>query len=103
MVEHSIIETVQGGATLDFPKQWEAAVFATPANSWSLLKKVEVPTLVLRGDDSDVITINTWRKLLANYQKKNITYKNLPDCGHLLPLEKPDEVGQAITHFLLNK
>lgn len=65
---------------------------------WALLPKLEMPTLVLRGTLSDVLSADAAQRMT----------REIPDCtlieieggSHHLMLEMPDEVAAAVIGFL---
>ena len=59
---------------------------------------MKVPVLVLTATD-DVLTPAKYGLYMAEKIAGAIVY-SIEDAGHLSPLEKPDEVNNAIRHFL---
>lgn len=97
--------TVKSGAVhreheiqLAFSKYWEAHIYSTPPWMWGALHKLKLPTLGVRGEHSDVLKPLYWQR----WQRRQPggIFKEIPDCGHLLPLEKPMETAQVILNFL---
>jgi pimeloyl-ACP methyl ester carboxylesterase len=62
------------------------------------LSSIEVPVLVLTASD-DLLTPPKYGTFLKD-KIKNAELVNIEDAGHLSPLEKPDEVNDAIKDFL---
>ena len=62
------------------------------------VNKIRPPTLYLHGENDGCITANLSEGMDANFE--NLEIKILPDCGHFLHLEKPDEVNKIILDFL---
>jgi pimeloyl-ACP methyl ester carboxylesterase len=90
-----------GTFSLSYSKEWEAQVYMTFSNPWVFFKKLQTPYLALRGETSTTVRDETW----AKWQKLKgantlIQFDNL---GHLLPLEKPDELAQTILTYLSSK
>ena len=87
------------GVELVFTPEWETRIYATgPFSLWRQLGGLSLPLLVIRGADSDTFTpsaIAALRRALPN-----ATIRELPNTGHLVPLEQPGEVGQTIVNFL---
>jgi pimeloyl-ACP methyl ester carboxylesterase len=88
----------ENGAKLTYSKEWEAQVFLTVIDPWLTLKKTHHPTLIIKGDTSDTIFPQVWNKLKATV--RNATFVEMKACGHLVPLEKPEEVAALALHFL---
>ena len=81
-------------------RQVEAHVFgkASLVNIYSQLDRVDCPTLVLRGENTDpplfLVAEKTAQKIPQG------TLITVPDTSHFLPMEKPDEIAQIIRqHF----
>ena len=64
------------------------------------VNKIRPPTLYLHGENDGCIAANLSEGMDANFE--NLEIKILPDCGHFLHLEKPDEVNKIILDFLSN-
>jgi len=62
------------------------------------VNKIRPPTLYLHGENDGCIAANLSEGMEANFE--NLEIKILPDCGHFLHLEKPDEVNKIILDFL---
>jgi pimeloyl-ACP methyl ester carboxylesterase len=62
------------------------------------LSEIEVPVLVLTASD-DKMTPEKYGAFLADHLGKS-SLVNIADAGHLSPMEKPDEVSQAILDFV---
>jgi len=91
-----------GGYGLVYSPEWEARIYHTGIWSdmdiWRGLPSLEVPTLILHGAESDTFRAGTGRLV----RKKNpaVRVEAVPQCGHLLPLERPVEVFELIHQFL---
>ena len=67
-----------GSAVRDEPsvvERWEA---------WVALK---CPTLLVRGDDSDILSPETAKRMVE--ENANVTLSVVPDCGHSITLDRP--------------
>lgn len=72
---------------LRFPPEWEARLYEQPASVWPLLRRALPPLCVLRGAQSRVFRSQDyarWRQM-----RPQDTAIEIPDAGHLLPLERP--------------
>lgn len=83
---------------LRYSKYWEAHVYASVPWVWSAVKKISLPCLGMRGEESDVISPAMWRRWQA-YQP-NTCFVELDNCGHMFPLEVPERTAQEILRFL---
>lgn len=83
------------GVTLACPRHWEARIYACPPlDVWDLLGGLTVPTLGLRGADTDTLMPEAWA--LWRRLQPRASYRELVGLGHLLPLEDGAAVGAAI-------
>ena len=62
------------------------------------LSLIEVPVLVLTGNDDNITPLKYGIFLEKNI--KNAKLVNIKDAGHLSPIEKPHEVNRSIHDFL---
>ncbi|MGQ9681547.1 MAG: alpha/beta fold hydrolase [Anaerolineae bacterium] len=62
------------------------------------LRNVEVPALVLCGDQDRLTPLKHVRALAEGLPRA--TLRIVPGAGHMLPLERPDAVGAAVTAFV---
>ncbi|MCB9186578.1 MAG: alpha/beta hydrolase [Flavobacteriales bacterium] len=90
--------TKEGKAKLRYSKEWETRVYLTVSDPRKELAKLNVPFIVFRGKTSDTITSKVWQELQC--LKTNGTYIEMPNCGHLLPFEKPKELAESIARFI---
>ncbi|WP_163998271.1 alpha/beta fold hydrolase [Pyxidicoccus caerfyrddinensis] len=96
---HGLIEAPGGGVRLTIPAAWEARIFETiPVNVWSSLRKVTVPTLVMRGGDTDTLTPEALARVRRTVPR--VHTEELPGTTHLFPLEQPEACGRRILAFL---
>ncbi len=89
----------EGGLTLAYAPEWEAQIFKTIATDvWQLPARLKVPTLILRGEHSDVF----YERSAARFKRINpaIELVTLPGVGHLVGQEAPDRAGREIARFL---
>lgn len=83
---------------LNFSKEWEAQIYMTATNPWRELKVVNKPFLAIRGETSDTIFSNVWKKWKAINKTGRLI--EIEGSGHLVPFEKPREVANSIVTFL---
>jgi len=92
----------QRGFELVYSPEWEARIYYTGIwHDWDLWKNIhrlEIPTLIIRGAETDTF----WESTARLVQKKNRKIKivALEKSTHLLPMEKPDEVFEITESFL---
>jgi len=68
------------------------------ADATPLLRKIEVPTLVIAGRDDQLIPPAASRQLADAIPGALFTL--IPDAGHLCPLEQPVTTTKVIAEFL---
>ena len=86
-------------AMLTCDPEIEAQIFeSVPFDVWTYGKKIRCPALVIRGEQSDVLTAGSARrleKLISDCETHTI-----PDSGHFVPMEKPQECAGIILDFI---
>lgn len=82
---------------LAFSPEWEAAIYTSVPWIWPAVKRIKVPMLVLRGQDSDVFTQSMLSRVLL-LQSQAELQQSLG--GHLLPMEYPDATADTVLAFL---
>ncbi len=94
---YGLIHNKDNNFKLAFPKDWEAHIYCTIPYVWSKLRSVQVPILGIKGELSDTLSIAAWNKWKR--LRPEDTFVELPNSGHLVPLEAPEETAKAIiTH-----
>jgi len=74
-----------------------AALLSRPDRS-ALLGRITVPTLVLCGHEDAWSPIERHRALAAAIPGSVLV--DVPDCGHMSPMERPDAVARALIDWL---
>ena len=64
----------------------------------SLLPRVKAKTLVLWGAGDRVVPVDYGKKFARLIPGAELEV--VPECGHLMPFEKPEEFHRAVTGFL---
>lgn len=91
----------EGGFELVYSPEWEAHIYYTgiwrDLDLWRGIKSLQVPTLFIRGAQSDTF----WAKTAARIQRANpkVQIETLENTTHILPLEEPEKVGHFIVEF----
>ena len=89
------------GYELVYSPEWEAQVYRTGMHDfdiWRDLPKLEVPTLFIRGTETDTFFEES-AKLVKRTQPK-VRVEALEKSTHILPLERPQEVFEIMQSFL---
>ena len=93
--------SADGRYELVYSPEWEAHIYRTGLRDfdiWRDLPKLEVPTLFLRGTETDTFLENA-AKLVKRKQPK-VRVEALEKSTHILPLERPREVFEIMQSFL---
>lgn len=97
-VDGMVEDAPEGDVRLRFPRMWEVAIFSRAPRAWGALARLSrLPTLAIRASRSNLVNDGVW----AHWRKTCPTARFLTLEGtHLVPIERPDEVGAAIRAFL---
>ena len=90
-----------GGYELIFSPEWESHIYLTGLRDfdlWRGLPKLEVPTLIIRGAETDTFFENSAR--LVKQKQPKVKIETLEKSTHILPLERPQEVFEITQNFL---
>jgi pimeloyl-ACP methyl ester carboxylesterase len=91
----------QRGYELVYSPEWEAQIYRTNMHDfdlWRDLPKLAVPTLFLRGAETDTFLEESARFVKRKQPQARV--ETLEKSTHLLPLERPQEVFERIQSFL---
>lgn len=90
-----------GGYELAYTPEWETHIYLTGMRDhdlWRGLSNFNVPTLIIRGAETDTF-LRSAEKLVKKKNPK-IHIRTLEKATHILPLEYPKEVAEIIKDFL---
>jgi pimeloyl-ACP methyl ester carboxylesterase len=90
-----------GTYQLRYSPEWESHIYLTAMNDfdiWRGLPQLEVPTLIIRGAETDTFLPGA-AKLVKRKQPK-VRVEALGKSTHILPLERPQEVFEIMQSFL---
>jgi len=90
-----------GGYELVFPPEWEAQIYRTGMHDFDILRdlpKLEIPTLFIRGKETDTFLEDIAKLVKQKQPKAHI--EELEKATHILPLERPKEVFEIMQSFL---
>jgi pimeloyl-ACP methyl ester carboxylesterase len=65
---------------------------------WAAWRAVGCPTLLVRGDDSDILSLETTERMLA--ENPNATLRVVADCGHSITLDRPEAFVEVVAPWL---
>lgn len=90
-----------GGFELAYTPEWESHIYLTGLRDfdlWRSLPTLEVPTLIIRGAETDTFLENAEK--LVKKKNPKIQIETMQKSTHILPLEHPQEVSEIINNFL---
>jgi pimeloyl-ACP methyl ester carboxylesterase len=91
-----------GGFELTYSPEWESHIYLTALldfDLWRELPGLKVPTLIIRGAETDTFLENAGS--LVKKKNPKIQIETLQRSTHILPLERPQEVFDLMQEFLL--
>ncbi|MEW6402881.1 MAG: alpha/beta hydrolase [Chloroflexota bacterium] len=91
-----------GRYELVYTPEWEAHIYYTgiwrDMEIWRALNHLEVPTLIIRGAETDTFWASTAR--LVKREQPRIQIEAVRQSTHLVPLERPKKVFEIVKAFL---
>jgi len=86
----------EGPVELACSPELEAEIYraSTLHDTWDRLGEVEIPVLILGGEESDPIPPDLVRSQAARFPRAGVEI--VPGVGHFLPMEKPELVAERI-------
>ena len=96
-------EKTDGGYELVYSPEWEAQIYRTGMHDFDIMRdlpKLEVPTLIICGAETDTFLESMAR--LVKKKNSKIQIHTLERSTHLLPLEYPQEIAIITKSFLAN-
>ncbi len=100
---NGIVKPAQpSGFELVYSPEWEAQIYLSGVwkdlDLWRGLPGLKVPTLIIRGDETDTFLSATAEKV--KQRRPATTIVSIEKSTHLVPMERPQETFQAIETFL---
>jgi pimeloyl-ACP methyl ester carboxylesterase len=99
-IEAGTRETTDG-VELAYPGAWEAQVYGTAPHVWHKLARCGVPMMGLRGKESTTCDPAAWQRW--HRLQPGAEFVEIPDSGHLVPMERPDATAAAMMDFLARR
>jgi pimeloyl-ACP methyl ester carboxylesterase len=96
-IDASKAPRAKGGVELRYPREWEAAVYGSAPRIRGAIRRLRMPTLGLRGRDSDTLRHEMVERWL--HWQPGVCLQEVPG-GHLFPLEHPQETAEAVCEFV---
>lgn len=70
----------------------------SPEEGWTAVRNINVPTLVLRGELSDILAREIAERMVTEIPDARLV--EVEGSGHPIPLDRPDEFAAAVRTFL---
>lgn len=104
-MRHRLKPTENGKWTWKFDKRFRQAdsgltIGSTLSNdeSWQLFRNIDVPTLLVRGAESDVLTPAVAERASQEIRRARLVV--IPGAGHSVPGDSPDAFTEGVREFL---
>ncbi|WP_271800484.1 alpha/beta fold hydrolase [Dietzia maris] len=75
------------------------AIGARP-DRWDFPAQAPCPVLIVGASDDQVVPTDEQRKWAEANSASHVTYVEIPETGHMLPVEAPDQLASAISDWL---
>ena len=102
-VRASLMRTADGRWTYRFDRALRDPTIArarpSTAENWAAVAGISVPTLLLRGDESDILDREVAARMVETIDACQLV--EIEDCGHPIPLDQPERFLDAVRAFLL--
>jgi pimeloyl-ACP methyl ester carboxylesterase len=95
-LEPLVMEMAVDVGSVEFMNQWRA--LASRADSWSTLKDIRCPTLILCGVHDALCNEKLHRDMAL--QVKHARLEIIQEAGHLSTLDAPEQVNKALENWL---
>ena len=100
-VEGIACQRDSGGYELCYSAEWEIRIYLTgiwrDMDIWRGLPELKVPTLIVRGAETDTFWARTGG--LVQRKQPGVQIETLEKSTHLVPLERPQEVSNLVQSF----
>jgi len=87
-----------GNYKLAYSKEWELQCYLKVYNCWELFKSLKVPSLIVRGSESNTLSRKAWARLKKISPQSE--YIEIPNSGHLVPFEQPKILASKIGEWI---
>jgi len=68
---------------------------------WAAWEAVSCPVLLVRGDESDILAVDTAQRMLASNARASLA--GVPDCGHSITLDNPRGLLDVVNPWLTSR
>jgi pimeloyl-ACP methyl ester carboxylesterase len=101
-IKYGMQKQDDGNLKLTCSPQSEAALYmgGRKNNPWPLIPRITCPVLLVEGERSDNKKIIDLKKAASTFPKGE--YECVEAAGHLIPMQKPEEIVKIIKKFIAN-
>lgn len=98
-VNHALNELDSGEVVLAYSREWEVQFYTRPPlDVWQKIPQITLPILAIRGVESDALFPEAWQ--MWQEIQPQTTFVEIEGTGHMLLMEKPDQVAEVMRRFL---
>lgn len=76
--------------------------FVLAADSCSSLKQLDVPTLIIHGEEDEVLPVRNATRVKHNLQQSQVSFVLVPQASHALPFEQTGYVSDVLAMWIVN-
>jgi pimeloyl-ACP methyl ester carboxylesterase len=102
-VDHSLMRTEDGRWTWRYDRALRGPAATPrprdPEAAWKSCAAIAVPTLIIRGELSDILSPETTKRMLETIKDSRLAV--VKDSGHSVPLDAPEGFLKAAREFLV--
>ncbi len=99
---NAIFVSREQGLSLIYDPRWEALIYETgildDGYIWRHLPDISCPIALIRGEQSNICTLSVAKRFQQHSQQFQLI--TIPNAGHLVPLECPQQVAQSIQDMI---
>ena len=101
-VIHNLMQTADGTWTWRYDRALRDPSNPRPRptaeEGWAAVRNINVPTLILRGELSDILARDIAERMATEIPDARLI--EVEGSGHSIPLDRPDEFAEAVRTFL---
>jgi pimeloyl-ACP methyl ester carboxylesterase len=101
--QHAVRPLPSGGFTWKYDRSLRDAIrqgrLRVPADLWPQWRAITCPTLLVRGDESDILTDEIAKKMLGALPHARLVV--VPNAGHTVPGDQPAVFQALLREFLM--
>ena len=101
-VEHGVRALAGGGVTWKYDRAIRESIrtgrWRDPIDLWPLWAAITCPTLIVRGAESDILSGEIARRMLAAQPRAKLV--EIPNAGHTVPGDQPQAFLDVLKEFL---